>query len=71
MDFSAQINEIKNNPHLLPIYAKPSCKKCYGRGYLVYSYNIGGVFLEERQLCTCIISRVKKEQRDGENSASF
>ena len=64
-----RLNDIYDNPHLLPFYAKGNCKDCHGRGTRKHSVSNGaGQWVEQTSLCPCVRKAVKREARELEQT---
>jgi len=61
--FSDYIKEIKENPYLLIFYVKPSCNKCWGKGYLSYNSPDASSW---KIFCSCVEKSIKKEIKNYE-----
>ena len=53
------------------IFSKDRCKKCYGKGYLIYQTGVSGKtirkaegVLQSQPYCDCVVQNVKKYAKD-------
>ena len=60
-----RVQDIKDNPHLLPFYARSGCKYCYGRGTRRHStLNTMGQWTENTTICSCVTKAIQKESKE-------
>jgi hypothetical protein len=52
---TTKLKEIHQNEEMMQFYAKPTCRKCLGRGKIMWQRP------DRTTLCDCVLKAIKKE----------
>lgn len=64
-----RLNDIRENPHLIPFYSSPKCRDCHGRGVRITSVCRGSNdWVEQKTVCHCVRKAIAKETRELEHT---
>lgn len=67
--YKSRLKDLLNNHDMIKLYAKSSCRHCYGRGYITKidrrtKDKVTGQFTnfnERNEICDCVYKKMKKE----------